>query len=162
MGVQRLRRWPFVDSSSRTPQVISMSTLTTEQSERLVREHFDRTWNDGDLDPSVLADDFRVHMHLGGHEEYTLEEFRHVLAEMREAVPDLHKEPDDVVATEEKVAIRYTMTGTQEGEFKEIPATGESVEIAAVAIYRIEDGKIAESWVVADFLRAMRQLGVVD
>jgi steroid delta-isomerase-like uncharacterized protein len=139
-----------------------MSTLTTDQSERLVLEQFDRTWNQGEVDAGAHADDFRTHVHLGGRETYTLDEFERVLAAMREAVPDLHKDVEDVVATDEKVALRYTMTGTQEGEFRDVPATGDAMEIDAMAIYRVADGKIAESWIVADFLHAMQQLGVAE
>ncbi|PSP54853.1 ester cyclase, partial [Halobacteriales archaeon QS_1_67_19] len=60
------------------------------------------------------------------------------------------------------VVVRYTMTGTQQGEFKGIPPTGEDVEIAGIAIYRVDDGTITEAWVVSDFLRAMKQIGVVE
>lgn len=139
-----------------------MATTTVEENERLAREHFDRVWHQGEFDADVLADDYRVHTNLGEHETHTLEEYRAFVERAREAIPDLRKEPDDVFATDEKVTIRYTMTGTQEGEFGGIPATGQTVEINAIVIQRVEDGKIAEEWVVADFLRVLKQLGVVD
>jgi steroid delta-isomerase-like uncharacterized protein len=139
-----------------------MATTTAAENERLARDHFDRVWNRGEFDEDVLADDYRVHTHLGGHEVHTVEEFREFVAGTRAAVPDLYKEPEDVVATDDRVVIRYTMTGTQEGEFRGIPATGGEIEIGAVAVYRVEDGRLAEAWLVADFLRALRQLDVVD
>lgn len=139
-----------------------MATTTIEENERLARQHFDQVWHHGEFDRDVLADDFRVHTNTGSHEEYTLEEFEESIANAREALPDLQKEPDDVIATEDRVVIRYTMTGTQEGELKGVPPTGEDVEIAGVGIYHIDDGKLTEAWYVADFLRAMTQLGVVD
>lgn len=139
-----------------------MATTTAEENERLAVEHFDRVWNRGEFDADVLADDYLVHTNLGAHETHTLEEFRAFVTDAREAVPDLRKEPDDIVATDDEVVIRYTMTGTQRGEFKGIPPTGEEMEINAVTTYRIEDGKLAEEWIVADFLRALKQLGIVD
>ncbi len=139
-----------------------MATTTTEENEQLARDHFTRVWNHGEFDTDVLTDDFRVHTHSGGHETYTLDEFREVIAQARESIPDLRKEPDDVFAADDRVTIQYTMTGTQEGEFKGVPPTGKEVEIAGVAVYRIEDGGLAESWFVADFLRAMKQLGVIE
>lgn len=139
-----------------------MATTTIEENERLVREHFDRVWNRGEVDTDNLADEYRVQTRLGTHEEHTLEEFRDLVASARDAVPDLHKEIDETVATAEKVVVRYTMTGTQEGELKGIPPTGEEIEVAGVVIYRIEDGTIAEAWLIANFLRAFRQLGVVE
>jgi steroid delta-isomerase-like uncharacterized protein len=139
-----------------------MGTTIAAENERLARDHFDRVWNRGEFDEGVLTDDYRVHTHLGAHEVHSLAEFREFVAGTREAVPDLYKEPEDVVATEDRVVVRYTMTGTQEGEFRGIPATGGELEIGAVAVYRVEDGRLAESWLVADFLRALRQLGVAD
>lgn len=139
-----------------------MATTTIEENERLARRHFDRVWNRGDFEKDVLADDYRVHTNTGTQEEHTLEEFEAQITESREAIPNLRKEVDDVIATDDRVVIRYTMTGTQEGEFKGVPPTGEDVEIAGVGIYRIEDGELAEAWYVADFLRAMSQLGVVE
>ena len=139
-----------------------MATTTTEENEQLARDHFTRVWNHGEFDTAVLTDDYQVHTHIGGHETYTFNEFQGFVTQARESMPDLRKEPDDVFATDDKVTIQYTMTGTQEGEFKGIPPTGEEVEIADVAIYRIEDGELAESWLVADFLRAMKQLGIVE
>lgn len=132
------------------------------ENEQLARDHFTRVWNHGEFDTDVLTDDYRVHLNLGGHETYTLDEFREFVTRVREAIPDLHKEPDDVFATDDKVTIRYTMTGTQEGEFEGIPGTGDEIEINAIAIYRVEDRGLAECWLVADFLRAMKQLGIVE
>ncbi|WP_222913390.1 ester cyclase [Natrinema sp. SYSU A 869] len=139
-----------------------MATTSVEENERLVREHFDRVWNQGEFDTDFLADEYRVQTRLGTHEDHTLGEFQDLVASARAAVPDLHKEIDETIATDEKVVVRYTMTGTQEGELKGIPPTGEEVEVAGVAIYRLEDGLIAEEWIIANFLRAFKQLGVLE
>lgn len=44
----------------------------------------------------------------------------------------------------------------------DIPPTGNQVEIVAVDIVYMEDGKIAREWFTADFLRVMQQLEVDD
>ena len=139
-----------------------MATTTIKENDRLVREHFDRVWNHGEFDTDNLADDYRVQTNLGAHEEHSLETFQAFVTQAREAVPNLHKEIEDTIATAEKVVVRYTMTGTQQGEFKGIPPTGEDVEIAGIAIFRVDDGTITEAWIVSDFLRAMNQIGVVE
>lgn len=139
-----------------------MTVTTVEENKRIAREHFHRVWQEGEFDTDVLADDYHVVLNLGGRDELTREEFQAMVTESRDAIPDMRKEPDEVIATDEKVVIRYSMTGTPEREVKGIPATGESVEIAAVAIYRVEGGKLAKEWYIADFLRALKQLGVVE
>ena len=108
-----------------------MATTTTEENERLVRRHFDRAWNEGEFETDDLAEGYRVHTHLGGHETHTAEEFEAFVSNARAAVPDLRKEPDDVFATDDRVTIRYTMTGTPEGEFGGVPPTGEASESGA-------------------------------
>jgi steroid delta-isomerase-like uncharacterized protein len=132
-----------------------MST-TVEENERLVREHFDNVWNRGEFDEALLAPDYRVHAQ--SHEERTLAEQQAAVERYRESSPDLQKEPEDVVATEEKVVVRYTMTGTHEGEFEGIPPSHNEIEIAGVAIFRVEDGRIAESWYLGDLLTAVEQM----
>lgn len=139
-----------------------MAVTTVEKNERIARERFDRVWNQGEFDSDHLADDYRVVTHKGEHEEFTPEEYHGLVAHFRDAFPDLHKEPDHVVADEHKVVIQYTFRGTHEGELQGIPPTYNEVEIAAVDILTIEDGKITREWFVADFLRLMKQLDVVE
>ena len=59
------------------------------------------------------------------------------------------------------MAVRWTGTGTHNSELNGIPATGNAVEVAALTVHRMEDGKIAESWTVWDTLGLMQQIGAV-
>ena len=68
---------------------------------------------------------------------------------------------EDVVAAEDKVAVRVTFRGTHVGELMGIPATGREVAITAIDIFRIEWGKTVELWSETDLLGLMRQLGVI-
>lgn len=52
--------------------------------------------------------------------------------------------------------------GTHTGEFLGIAATGRTIEIETVDVLRVVNGKITEHWGVADLLKMMMQLGVVD
>jgi steroid delta-isomerase-like uncharacterized protein len=56
------------------------------------------------------------------------------------------------------VAATIQITGTHVGNLYGIPATGKSIDIASGAIFRLEDGKIVESWFMADEARLLRQL----
>lgn len=139
-----------------------MATTPAEENERIARAHFDRMWNRGEFDESVLADDYRAILNAGARHEFTLDEKQEKVAKWLEAFPDLRAEPDETMATDETVVIRYTLTGTHEGEILGIPPTGNEVEIAVVDICYMENGTITKEWYVADFLRLMKQLGVVD
>jgi predicted ester cyclase len=68
---------------------------------------------------------------------------------------------EDMIAEGDKVVVRATFRGTHQGEFAGIPATGISVEMPLIIIYRVEDGKIVEHWMQADVMGLMQQLGAL-
>ena len=65
---------------------------------------------------------------------------------MHGAHPDLRFSIDDLVAEADRVTIRWTLHGTNTGPMLGRPPTGQPVELAAIVIFRIADGKIAERW----------------
>lgn len=77
------------------------------------------------------------------------------------AFPDLHHTIEDVVAEEYGVAVRFTLTGTHDGDFMGIPATGRSVTVPATAILKVTGGKVTELRGQFDALGLMRQLGAI-
>ena len=82
-------------------------------------------------------------------------------AMMRSAFPDLHQTIEDMIAEGDKVVMRSTWSGTHEGEFMGIPATGRQVTVSAIDITRVADGRLVEHWEQFDALGLMQQLGVV-
>jgi hypothetical protein len=74
------------------------------------------------------------------------------------AFPDMHSSIDDMVVEGDKVALRATSTGTHDGEWMGIPATGRHIVFEYAEIYRIADGKIADYWCLPDMGGLMRQL----
>lgn len=78
------------------------------------------------------------------------------------AFPDFHATIEDMVAEGDKVVVRVTATGTHQGDFMGIPATGKPFKYQEIHIARIADGKMAEHWGVEDTLGMLQQLGVVQ
>ena len=87
-----------------------------------------------------------------------IDTFKETFSEAREGFPDLIIAVEDVMAEGDRVTARVTMRGTHQGEFQGIAPTGRRVEVRALDMFRIEDGKIVEHWGHADdptaFLRA--------
>jgi len=75
------------------------------------------------------------------------------------AFPDFRWTVEDQLAEGDKVTTRYTLSGTHEGEFFGVPASGRRVEVSGINIDRFEGGKLVEEWASYDLLGAMRQLG---
>ena len=78
----------------------------------------------------------------------------------RSAFPDLNVTIDLIVAERDFVAVRWTARGTNTGAGNGIPATGKKVQVSGTAIFRFEEGKIAEEWTSADTLGLLKQLGL--
>jgi len=109
----------------------------------------------------LLADGFIEHEETPGlapTKEGVLQFFRMY----RAAFPNLRMDPEDVLASGDKVVARVRATGTHEGELMGMPGTGKSVDVQLIDIMRFdEDGLVAEHWGEVDVLAMMQQLGVV-
>jgi steroid delta-isomerase-like uncharacterized protein len=118
--------------------------------------------NAGDVEGfgRLMADDFVDHEELPGlapTKDGVLAFFRMQLA----AFPDTRMEVQDIVASGDKVVARVRYTGTNRGEFLGAPATGKSVDVQLVDIFRFgDDGLGREHWGVMDQLTMMQQLGL--
>jgi len=82
-------------------------------------------------------------------------------SELYSAFPDLHFTIDDMVVEGDKVATRWTWTGTHKGKFMGIPPTNKKVTMWAISIDRVSGGKFVEEWNRSDTLGLMQQLGAV-
>src|SRR5687767_14717149 len=79
----------------------------------------------------------------------------------RSAFPDVHFTIDEQIAEGDKVMTRWTAHGTHQGELAGIPATGKSSTVTGIAVDRLVNGKITESWGIFDEFGMMQQLGVI-
>jgi steroid delta-isomerase-like uncharacterized protein len=78
------------------------------------------------------------------------------------AFPDMQMDVQDVIASGDKAVARVRVSGTHQGEFMGIPATGNPVSINIIDITRFgDDGLAREHWGIADQLAMMQQLGVI-
>ena len=76
------------------------------------------------------------------------------------ALSEIRAEEQDVIASNDLVAIRLVVTATHTGNMLGVPATGRRVQWDAVDIYRVtEDGKISEQWAFEDLAAIGSQLG---
>jgi predicted ester cyclase len=75
---------------------------------------------------------------------------RESMLRFRAAIPDACFEILDLVAEGDRVAARLRITGTPRGEFGDIGATGEPIDIHGLALFRVRDGRIAEEWFFVD------------
>ena len=74
------------------------------------------------------------------------------------AFPDQKITIEREVVADDRIAVQVSWTATHKGPFLNIPATGKTVFVPGTGIFRIVDGKIAEAWMLEDFLGIYQQL----
>jgi steroid delta-isomerase-like uncharacterized protein len=134
-----------------------MSTTNKE----ILRHFFEDLFNRGDLSVAneIVGQDYINHNPVPG-ETPGREGQKAFVSYLRSSFPDIHFKIEDMIAAEDKVVTRVSITGTQQGEFAGIPATGKTAHVTAINIHRIRNGQIQEGWLNWDALGMMQQLGV--
>ena len=69
---------------------------------------------------------------------------------MRGAMPDIQWKIEETISEDNKILVRYTMTGTQTQPLMGMPATGRKICVTAMNIYEFKDGKtsVAPHWYI--------------
>jgi predicted ester cyclase len=137
---------------------------TPEENMQSVRTFADEVFGNKNLAYAAdwLADDFVEHQVFPGttpDKKGAIDSYRIFF----ESSPDMTAEIHDMVAAGDKVAIRATYRGTDEGGFiPNMPATGRAFEMEAMYLVRLNNkGQIAEHWGVVDTVGTMGQLGLL-
>jgi steroid delta-isomerase-like uncharacterized protein len=108
----------------------------------------------------LLAPDARLWGQIGPDQEIRGPEgFLAFAHRIREVFPDTDLVVEDAFAVNDKVAVRWTATGTHRGDGLGIPATGKRIRITGITIARIVDGKVVEGWDNWDRLGMLEQIG---
>ena len=66
-----------------------------------------------------------------------------------------------MIAEGDRVMVRWTGRGRQQGEYFCIPPTNREITLSGIYIFRIENDRIAEVWNLWDQLGELQQLGVL-
>jgi steroid delta-isomerase-like uncharacterized protein len=116
-------------------------------------------WNaqDWDVVKSIHGDDFFDHTAPPGVDGLT--SLRGSFDLFRTAFPDFKITLEDILFDDEKAVWRWLLSGTHNGDFMGIPASGNKVTLRAMTIARINGGLCREAWSVADMMGLMKQLG---
>lgn len=134
--------------------------MGVQENKQLVRRFIEIGWGTGDERVFDECLDRNCHRHLSGAVSSGQTDAKLALALVHIGIPDMQVTIEQLFGEEDMVVVRSVTRGTHKGEYVGVPPTGRSVEIAAVDLYRIANGKIVESWHNVDELGLLRQLGV--
>ncbi len=136
----------------------------SRQTEAVVRRYFTETLNKGNLDviDELISRSYVSHYPAGRDLGGGPEDVKQLVASVRRGFPDVVFSLDDIFSDGEKVTARWTFRGVHQGDFMGVSPTGKRVEVFGIAVYRVADGQIQETWVSWDALGLMKQLDVLS
>jgi steroid delta-isomerase-like uncharacterized protein len=136
----------------------AMSDPIRDENRQRIDRLFETCFNHGDL--SVL-DELVAPDYVGPQGDKGPAGFRGIVTGLRTAFPDIHYTVDDVVAENDRVAVRWHWSGTHKAAFRSFPATGKAFTNTGTGIFRFRDGKIVAAALETDRLGFLQQVGAV-
>lgn len=137
--------------------------MLSEANKRLVRRYYEEVVNTGAVDevPRFVSPDY-VEVHDNKRYAIGIEGAKDHIRGVRQTYPDLHLTVEQQIAEDEWVVTRVTMRGTHQGEWQGIQPTGKPVEVTAVNIDRVVDGRIVEHGGAANLLGPLLEIGAIQ
>ncbi len=143
--------------------------MSLEQNKALSRRAL-ALWSNGETDSAgeIFTPDYINHQpHSaddahGAQTIHGLEKWKGFITEFRRAFPDLHDTIEDQIAEGDRVVTRFTSAGTHKGEGMNLPPSNKKIRWSGIAIDRVANSRIAESWVIWDRFGMLEQLGAVS
>jgi steroid delta-isomerase-like uncharacterized protein len=131
-----------------------------ETNQAVVRRLYDECLNQGKFEVAdqIIAPDFISPGPEGGTGPAG---FKKIAGSLRTGFPDIQFTIHEVVAENDRVALRWTWEGTHRGTFMNIAPTGKQVQQEAIVMFRLAEGKITELKAQVDRLGFLQQLGVL-
>ena len=141
---------------------MSPDAMSPDAMKALVRRHIDTGFNQGDWSvcETTLSDDYTARYGADGKSNVGRDHYVMVCKMLRKSFPDVAITIEDLVVEGDKIVMRYIERATLTGRpFLGIEPTGQRYEKPGTTVYRVVDGRLAESWGVEDTLGWFRQLG---
>jgi steroid delta-isomerase-like uncharacterized protein len=136
--------------------------MSVEESNKAIMRRFWAVWEQGNVDllDELPAPEYVNHTLAAPDLPPGPEGVKEVVSMFRSGMPDLRVLIEDMIAEDDKVATRYALDGTHEGELFGVALTGKRLSIKSITLERVSEGKIREHWRVTDEMGMLRQLGV--
>ena len=160
-----MRQHPLIMSTllAATAAACAPPVETQLEANKEVVRRFTAIANAADWDAldEVMTEDFRRHSQASaGPPVESREAFKQLPRSFLASMPDQGVDFHMLIAEGDKVAGYATYSGTHTGPMGDFPITGKRAESKFLAMFRLEDGKIAELWVEWDNVAMLTQLGL--
>ncbi len=136
---------------------------TPAANKAVVGRYFDEIMNQGSLKAidELMAPNFAFHIPTLPDPVRGPQGMKQFVTGLRAGFPDVTFTPEYLIADGNRVAARYSMTGTHRGEFLGAPPSGKVTTDAGTDLFHLSGGKITSVHVAEDAVGLLRQMGVL-
>lgn len=141
--------------------------MSAEQNKTLIQRFFDELWNSRRLGiaDEIFSENCQTHQLRSGRGIVAVKrgpsEIKEHVSAWVDGFPDITFTVEQMVAEGDVVVTRARMTGTHDGLWLGIAATGKKVDIRMMTTHKVVDGKIVEDWVLIEALGFLHELGIL-
>lgn len=136
--------------------------MSKDENKKLLRRYYEEVVSTGAVDEAsrFVSPDY-IEVHDNERHAIGVEGAKAHIRGVRHTYPDLRLIVEQQIAEGEWVVTRITMRGTHRGEWLGIRPTGRRIEVTAVNIDRVVDGRIVEHAGAANLLGPLLDAGAV-
>ncbi|MBL8660159.1 MAG: ester cyclase [Rhodospirillales bacterium] len=136
--------------------------MTQDDNKTVVRRFYDEVMGQGNVEllDQLMAENFVDHGEALFGSPQGRAVLRDGIAAVHSILAGLNIELHEMIAEDDLVGVRGTMRCRHAGPFLGAEPTGHELIWQGLAIFRIEDGRIAERWFNSDSITLVRQLGL--
>lgn len=133
--------------------------MPAKEHKAIARRYIEDIWNRGDMDAAQAIVAPTVVFQGPIRKVEGLAALMQYVQATRAVFPDLHFAVEGLIAEDDEVAVRWTMTGTHGSAFMGIAPTGRRFAVRGISTVRLEGNMIARIDLYWDRLGMVEQLG---
>jgi steroid delta-isomerase-like uncharacterized protein len=138
---------------------MAIDVSATDANKALVRRAIGYNHGADDGGTEIFAPEFVAYMpSRPPMDRATFERF---VGGVTNGMPGYTYEIHDQIAQADLVANRITWRGVHSGNLAGVPATGRSIELRGINMFRVRDGRVVEQWAQLDMLGLLQQIGAI-
>jgi steroid delta-isomerase-like uncharacterized protein len=138
---------------------MTVDVSAIEMNKVLVRRAIGYNHGAADSGAEIFAADFVAHM--PGQAPMNRATFEHFVSGVTNGMPGYTYEIHDQIAQRDLVVNWVTWRGVHSGVMAGVPATGRSIELTGINMFRVKDGRVVEQWAELDMLGLLQQIGAI-
>jgi len=123
----------------------SGATVDIQQNEAALMRAVE-AWNAGDVDSYMELYTEEIKLHAGTYDFPDRQAVEGMYKGFHAATSGLRLDIHETFGDGERLAVRYTVSGTHTGELMGIPPTGREFSMTGITVMHFEDGSVVERW----------------